>query len=135
MKYNPDFFKDTRYTTRIFDACENPRALAKAVRGALGYSQRKMATQLLTCQCYICWFETGNTYRKMPNGEFERIIYNLKIELEEQLLTAKYSGEERKLLVLCDVIIRYLRLSNNSKDKKQVKKILNDILTRIKEEM
>lgn len=135
LKVTDDY---TSYSSRIFVACVESRSLAKAIRGALGYSQRKMAKQLLTYQCYLCWFETGQEYRNMPEGEEDRIMYNLKIEfdsaLEKKLYSSYVTGWERRHLLLCDVIVRYLRLTDGrTSDHGALRKILNEIVSGLNE--
>lgn len=125
------------FSDRIVDSCTNLRALEKAIRLSLGYSQRKMADRVLTCQCYLCWFETGSKCRKLPDGEFERIFFNTKCELDEQLVSYRYVGLERKLLLLCDILSRYLNLISFDDvtlyERSRVRGIMEDILSVFKE--
>lgn len=114
--------------TKIFDTCNDPRLLCKAIRRTLHLSQRVMAKRLLTCQCYICWFETGCVYRKLKDGEFNRILYNLKIDFEESVVNiSEHTGREQAILTFMQVLIEYLRCSagRNYEDRFDVLALLN----------
>jgi hypothetical protein len=86
-----------------------------------------MAKRLLTSQCYICWFETGNEY-KLSETEFKRILFNLKIDFEEALIDiADHVGRDQSILTMMQVLAEYLRCSvgRNYADRLEVLALLN----------
>ena len=113
--------------TKIFDTCNDSRLLLKSIRRTLHISQRKMAKRLLTSQCYICWFETGNE-DKLSEAEFQRILFNLKIDFEETLIgIADHVGRDQSILTVMQVLAEYLRCSvgRNYADRLEVLALLN----------
>ena len=126
----------------IFDTCTNSRLLCKAIRRTLHLSQRKMSKRLLTTQSYICMFETGLTYRKMSKYEFDRILFNLRVDLEEVIFNTSQTftsiGKEHAYLILMQVLIEYLYLTSDKeykkyKDRKEVISLLEKFQDEFKE--
>lgn len=111
----------------IFNTCENERILCKAIRRSLHLSQRVMAKRLLTSQTYICCFETRPMYKDMSSTEHDRILYNLKIDFEETIVSiGQKIGKEQAYLTVMQVLIEYLRLSlgKGGKDREAVLRLL-----------
>ena len=114
--------------TSIFDTCENPRLLCKAVRRTFHLSQRAMAQRLLTSQTYICVFETGTSKRGMSITEYNRLWFNLKIDFEETIVNfGDHMGRAHAVLTIMQVLIEYLRLTTgkDQKDRPDVIRLLN----------
>lgn len=116
--------------TKIFDTCNDSRLLLRSIRRTLHILQRKMAKRLLTAQCYICWFETGNEH-ELSETEFQRILFNLKIDFEESLINiADHIGRDQSILTIMQVLAEYLRCSagRNYADRLEVLALLNQFI-------
>ena len=114
--------------TAIFDTCENPRILCKAIRRTFHISQRIMAKRLLTCQSSVCRFETGQVKRYLSQTEYNRLWFNLKIDFEETISNmGDHQGRAHAVLTIMQTLIEYLRLTTgkDQKDRKDVIRLLN----------